>query len=93
MRRRVGDHYYESLPRLYGEGIHGDADLVCYWFDKAQRMVADGNISRSGLVATNSIRGGRSRAVLDRIVDESTVFEAWSDEPWVVDGLQQYESL
>ena len=93
LRRRVGDHYYESLQRLYGEGIHGDADLVCYWFDKAQRMVADGNISRSGLVATNSIRGGRSRAVLDRIVDESTVFEAWSDEPWVVDGAAVRVSL
>ena len=93
LRRRVGDHYYESLQRLYGEGIHGDADLVCYWFDKAQRLVADSKISRSGLVATNSIRGGRSRAVLDRIVEESVVFEAWSDEPWIVDGAAVRVSL
>ena len=45
------------------------------------------------LVATNSIRGGRNRTVLDRIVDETAIFDAWADEPWVVDGAAVRVSL
>ena len=52
-----------------------------------------GSASRAGLVATNSIRGGANRRVLDRIGEESRIFGAWSDEPWVVDGAAVRVSL
>jgi type II restriction/modification system DNA methylase subunit YeeA len=45
------------------------------------------------LVATNSIRGGANRKVLDRIAAESRIFEAWSDEPWIVEGAAVRVSL
>ncbi len=93
LRSTLGGAYVESLQRLYGARIHGEADLVCHWFDKAQRLVADGSVTRAGLVATNSIRGGRNRAVLDRIVEHGTIYDAWSDEPWVVDGAAVRVSL
>ena len=93
LRSTLGGAYVESLQGLYSSRIHGEADLVCYWFDKAQRLLADGKISRSGLVATNSIRGGRNRSVLDRIVESGFLYEAWSDEPWVVDGAAVRVSL
>ncbi len=93
LRSALGGAYVESLQRLYGARIHGEADLVCHWFDKAQRLVADGSIDRAGLVATNSIRGGRNRPVLDRIVEHGTIYDAWSDEPWVVDGAAVRVSL
>ncbi|MDE0199663.1 MAG: class I SAM-dependent DNA methyltransferase [Caldilineaceae bacterium] len=93
LRSTLGGGYVESLQRLYGARIHGEADLVCHWFDKAHRLVADGSIARAGLVATNSIRGGRNRAVLDRIVEHGTIYDAWSDEPWVVDGAAVRVSL
>ena len=93
LRSTLGGAYVESLQRLYGARIHGEADLVCHWFDKAQRLVADGSIARAGLVATNSIRGGRNRAVLDRIVEHGAIYDAWSDEPWVVDGAAVRVSL
>ena len=86
LRRVLGGDYVESLQRLYGSRIHGETDLVCYWFDKAARLVADKKIARAGLVATNSIRGGRNRAVLDRIVEHGAIFNAYSDEPWVIEG-------
>ena len=89
----LGDEYIESLRRQYGSRIHGEADLVCHWFDKAGRLVADGRIARTGLVATNSIRGGRNRSVLDRIVESGAIFDAWSDEPWVIDGAAVRVSL
>ena len=93
LRSSLGGAYVESLQRLYGARIHGEADFVCHWFDKAQRLVAEGSIARAGLVATNSIRGGRSRSVLDRIVEQGAIYDAWSDEPWVVDGAAVRVSL
>ena len=93
LRGGLGDEYVESLHCLYGSRIHGEADLVCHWFDKAARLVAEGAIARAGLVATNSIRGGRNRPVLDRIVEHGVIFDAWSDEPWVVDGAAVRVSL
>ncbi len=93
LRGVLGDEYVEGLQRLYGEWIHGDADLVCHWFYKAERLVTDGKVARAGLVGTNSIRGGRNRSVLDGIVERGAIYDAWSDEPWVVDGAAVRVSL
>lgn len=93
MRRELGDADAEALPAVYAEWVGGKPDLVCYWFAKAGRLVAEGEVHRVGLVATNSIRGGTNRFVLDRILDQGAIFEAWSDEPWVVDGAAVRVSL
>ncbi len=92
-RETLGHEYTEAMRRLYEGAVPAFADLVCYWFHKAGKLVAGNRIARAGLVATNSIRGGRNRAVLDRIVQDSIVFDAWSDEPWVADGAAVRVSL
>ena len=66
---------------------------MCYWFAKAGRLVSEGRVKRVGLVATNSIRDGTNRLVLERILEQGAIFEAWSDEPWVVDGADVRVSL
>ena len=91
--RGLGDSYTADLRSAYKDSLPAFADLVCYWFHKAGHLVENGQVARAGLVGTNSIRGGRNRVVLDRIVKESTIFEAWSDEPWVVDGAAVRVSL
>ena len=93
MRGVLGDHYTEQLRQTYARSVPAAADLVCFWFDKAERLVASGKLARAGLVATNSIRGGSNRAVLDRIVQRGAIFDAWSDEPWVVEGAAVRVSL
>ncbi len=93
LRGVLGDDYVEGLQRLYGDRIHGEADLVCHWFDKAERLVSRDEVKRAGLVGTNSIRGGRNRSVLDGIVERGAIYDAWSDEPWVVDGAAVRVSL
>ena len=93
LRSVLGDEYVEGLQRLFGKRIHGEADLVCHWFDKAERLVAARQLVRAGLVATNSIRGGRNRSVLDGIAERGAIYDAWSDEPWVVDGAAVRVSL
>ncbi|HAF81924.1 MAG TPA: class I SAM-dependent DNA methyltransferase [Brevundimonas sp.] len=45
-----------------------------------------GGMKRAGFVTTNSIRGGASRKVLDPIADAGAIWEAWADEPWVLQG-------
>ena len=92
-REALGDDYVQALRALYKGKLPAFADLVCYWFHKAGRLVAEGRLARAGLVATNSIRGGRNRAVLDRIAAASAIYDAWSDEPWVVDGAAVRVSL
>ena len=93
MRGILGDEYTDRMRNVYKDAVPAFADLVCYWFHKAGRAVANGKVARAGLVATNSIRGGRNRTVLDRIVDETAIFDAWADEPWVVDGAAVRVSL
>ena len=92
-RSVLGDFYTEKLRAAYEGQVPGGADLVCFWFGKAGKLVAEDKIVRVGLVATNSIRGGANRAVLDRIVGQAAIFDAWSDEPWVVDGAAVRVSL
>ena len=93
MRGVLGDEYTDRMRSAYTGAVTAFADLVCYWFHKAGRAVAGGRVARAGLVATNSIRGGRNRDVLDRIARDTTIFNAWSDEPWVVDGAAVRVSL
>jgi len=93
MRDRLGPEYTEALRARYAGRVPGGADLVCYWFEKARERIAAGRMSRAGLVSTNSIRGGANRAVLDRIVGDLSIHEAWSDEDWTVDGAAVRVSL
>ena len=92
-REALGDAYVDAVRALYKGAVPAFADLVCYWFHRAGELVAQGDLARAGLVATNSIRGGRNRAVLDRISADGAIFNAWSDEPWVVDGAAVRVSL
>ena len=93
MRAELGDAYTEALRAAYKGRVPGGADLVCYWFEKARAQIERGQLQRAGLVATNSIRGGANRAVLDAIVRSTRIFEAWSDEPWINDGAAVRVSL
>jgi len=90
MRGELGDAYTDALRQTYTGCVPGGADLVCYWFHKARCQIETGQCEAAGLVATNSIRGGANRAVLDAIVavrannySPLRIFEAWSDEAWV----------
>ena len=68
MRGQLGDSYVETLRNTYAGRVPGGADLVTYWFEKARAQIAAGQCRAAGLVATNSIRGGANRKVLERIV-------------------------
>jgi len=93
MRSELGDAYVDALFEVYDGRVPRETDLVTYWFEKARAAIKAKRLQRAGLLATNSIRGGASRKVLDRIRDSGEIFMAWSDEPWVVEGAAVRISL
>ncbi len=93
MRSELGADYVETLRKTYDGRVPGGADLVTYWFEKARAQIAAAKLQGAGLVSTNSIRGGANRKVLERIVETTRIFEAWSDEEWVNEGAAVRVSL
>ncbi len=89
----LGEDYVSRMFEIYAGRVPAEADLVCYWFDKAGQQIASGKATRVGLVATNSIRGGANRRALSAATNNRRIFEAWSDEPWVIDGAAVRVSL
>ncbi len=86
MRDEFGDSYTNEVRGLYDGDVPGGADLVCFWFAKGLHSLTSDNALRVGLVATNSIRGGMNRQVLEQIVKAGQIFNAWSDENWINEG-------
>ncbi len=89
----LGAGYVSQMFKTYAGRVPAEADLVCYWFEKAGRQIASGETDRAGLVATNSIRGGANRRALEAATNNLRIFDAWSDEPWVIDGAAVRVSL
>jgi type II restriction/modification system DNA methylase subunit YeeA len=81
-----GEAYTNAIRNTYKSRLSPFSDLVCWWFEKAYQQIKQGKASRAGLVATNSISGGRNRLVLDKIASDFQIFEAWPDESWIVEG-------
>src|SRR5690606_6836261 len=86
LRSELGDEYVEELFAAFDGRVPREADFVTYWFEKARARIEWGGSERAGLIATNSIRGGANRRVLQRIKDTGDIFLAWSDEPWILEG-------
>ncbi len=89
----LGETYVQALRKIYKGRVSEFSDFVCYWFKKASEAILRGKATRSGLVGTNSIRGGKNRLVLDAILGHTKIFEAWSDEAWVLNGAAVRVSL
>lgn len=86
MRGELGTAYVTRVRLAYqGNSLDG-VDLVCFWFEKARMQMELSSLKMAGLVSTNSIRGGANRKVLNRILEKSRIFLAWSDEEWWDNG-------
>ena len=93
LNTHLGEDYVSRIFKVYAGRVPAEADLVCYWFVKAGEHVDALRAKRVGLVSTNSIRGGANRRALQTAVEGCPIFEAWSDEPWVIDGTAVRVSL
>jgi hypothetical protein len=86
MKGSLGVSETERIRAAFVERLPGFTDLVCYWFEKSRDAIVAGRAQRAGLVATNSIAKNTNLPVLRRITDDLEIYDAHSDEAWVVDG-------
>ncbi|MFZ3374048.1 MAG: DNA methyltransferase [Chthoniobacterales bacterium] len=93
MKRALGPAYVNELRRIYKGRVRGNADLCCYWFEKARELISSQPCSRAGLLATQNIRGGASRKVLDAIKASGDIYFAISDREWILDGAMVHISM
>ncbi len=93
LRRELGDEYVNRMLALWKDRVPAEADLCCYWFEKARAHIRDAHCQRAGLLATQGIRGGANREVLKRIKDTGDIFWAVSDKNWILDGASVHVSL
>jgi hypothetical protein len=84
----------EYLAALYGAyDLPKTSDLCCYWFEKARRLIEELDTTRAGLLATQGIRGGDNRTVLERIKAFGDLFMAWDDKEWILDGAAVHVAI
>jgi hypothetical protein len=93
MRTELGDDYVDKLFELYSGRVPHEADLVCYWFEKARAMIEIMQVKRVGLLATQAIRAGANRKILERIKETGDIFYAQADRPWILDGADVRVSM
>jgi type II restriction/modification system DNA methylase subunit YeeA len=93
LRRELGDAYVNKLLALWKDQTPAEADLCCYWFEKARAQIKKGRCKRAGLLATQGIRGGANRKVLERIKKTGDIFFAESDREWILDGANVHVSM
>lgn len=93
IRQELGDEYVDKLFKLYGGKLSAFADYVCYWFLKAVQVLEEKRTQRVGLLATQAIRGGVNRSVLERVKQSGDIFMAWSDRDWILDGAVVHVSM
>jgi type II restriction/modification system DNA methylase subunit YeeA len=93
LRTELGDAYVNQLFGLWKDRVPAEADLCCYWFEKARRSIEEGKAQRAGLLATQGIRGGANRRVLARIKETGELFFAASDREWILDGAAVHVSM
>ncbi|MDB5319340.1 MAG: hypothetical protein JWN40_971, partial [Phycisphaerales bacterium] len=93
LRRGLGDEYVEKLFATYADRIPGFSDLCCYWFELGRESVSQQKQTRVGLLATQGIRGGENRRVLERVKEDGEIFLGWSDREWVLEGANVHVSI
>lgn len=86
------DEYLKDLFKVYDD-LPGTIDLCCYWFELARRAIERNPATRCGLLATQGIRGGDNRTVLERIKETGDIFMAWADREWTLDGAAVQVSM
>jgi type II restriction/modification system DNA methylase subunit YeeA len=93
LRRELGDEYVDAIFSSYTDRVEPQADLCCYWFEKAREQIIAKNCKRAGLLATQGIRGGANRETLKRVKESGDIFFAESDRPWILAGANVHVSM
>ena len=93
MKRTLGESATQVVRSVYAGRLTAFSDLVCYWFEKARAMIAARKVLRAGFVSTKAIAKNMNLPVLQKLASDAAIYDAWQNEPWVVDGAAVRVSL
>ncbi len=93
MKRTLGDDATAIVRRVFAGRISPFSDLVCYWFEKSRAMIAAGAARRGGFVSTKAIAKNVNLPILQGLVADAKIYDAWQNEPWVLNGAAVRVSL
>jgi type II restriction/modification system DNA methylase subunit YeeA len=93
MRAALGNDYTLILRGLFADRLPAQSDLSCYFHEKVRAQIAARSTRRGGLLATQGIRGGANRRVLERVTESGDIFFARSDDPWILAGANVHISF
>jgi type II restriction/modification system DNA methylase subunit YeeA len=93
LRANLGEEYVDAIFKVWNGRVSRDADLCCYWFEKARAQIEAGRCERACLLATQGIRGGENRKVVERIKQTGDIYFAVSDRDWILDGANVHVSM
>ena len=85
------DDYIQAMYSAFE--LPNSSDLCCYWFELGRQAIGKHPKTRVGLLATQGIRGGANRTVLERTKETGDIFMAWSDKEWILDGAAVHVSI
>ncbi len=88
-----GEAYVDAIINHYAPDLTMGCDLCCYWFAQAKKVIRNLMNVRVGLLATQGIRHGVNRQVLDQIKTHGDIFMAHSDRKWILDGANVHVSI
>lgn len=82
----LGSEYAATLRKAYRGEVADSADFVMYWWHKAARLLAAGDVQRFGFVTTNSITQVFNRRTVAAALDGTPplhIAYAIPNHPWV----------
>lgn len=86
MKSSLGEENTAIIRQIFGDRLSAFSDLVCYWFEKSRAMIANNEARFCGLVATKAVAKNANLPVMVRLSEDTQIFDAWQNEPWVVNG-------
>ncbi|PIZ31868.1 MAG: class I SAM-dependent DNA methyltransferase [Alphaproteobacteria bacterium CG_4_10_14_0_8_um_filter_53_9] len=91
-KEELSPKYIGQVRKVYSSIAKG-SNFVCYWFLKSYNQLESGNTQLAGLVSTTAIKQKYSQKVMEEITTNLTIYNAYSDEEWAVDGAAVRVSL
>ena len=93
MRRGLGDEYVDTMFPILGRARSTRGRPLLLLVREGAAPNRDRQMPCAGLLATQGIRGGANRKVLERIKATGEIFFAQSDRDWILDGANVHVSM
>lgn len=85
-KRDLGEENTTAYREIYGDRIPGNADLYCYWFEKAHYALKSRTAQAIGLVAKNTTTQSSNWPVFEKLTKRCSILHWWKNQPWVNEG-------